>query len=192
LLTQETSLSSNHKGLFVTQDGRTLYVATPSNIYRIPTATFTESVFAANPIGDVTGFALGANDTKAFVSGLHDIDVFNLSTGAMVADIGVQPGGVPIFFSMVNSPNERSLVVDGDPPNAAYFSIVDQSADTLGPAMLSEGGSGAASAINQDGSLILFYNGGPPLTGVGASTLPDGSQAYQLNVPDFAAAIAAQ
>jgi hypothetical protein len=47
---------------------------------------------------------------------LHDIDVFDLTTANIITDIGVQAGGVPIFFSMVNSPNEQSLVVDGDPP----------------------------------------------------------------------------
>lgn len=47
----------------------------------------------------------------------------------MLADIGVQPGGVPIFFQLVNSRNEQSLVVDGDPPGGAYFSIVDQTAN---------------------------------------------------------------
>jgi sugar lactone lactonase YvrE len=67
LLPQETQPLKGHNGMFLTRDGSTLYVAMTKNIYRIPTATLTASVFAANPLGDVTGFALGANDTKAFL-----------------------------------------------------------------------------------------------------------------------------
>lgn len=179
--------------IVVTQDGSTAFVGTLNNIYRVDVVHFSASVLVANPIGDLTGFALGAKDAKVYMSGLHDVFAFDSKTGATLVDVHPSPTGVPIFFGLVNSANEQSLVVFGDPPGGILFSVIDQTANTMGPTFLSQGGVGPDAAVNQDGSLILFFNGeNTAFPGIGASNLPSGVQAYSLNVPDGPTAIGAQ